>query len=154
MRLIPVVLTVLALIIVDQLSKYAITSHFHLYEKMAITPFFNLTLTYNPGAAFSFLSNAPGWQRPLFICITLAAVALIIYMIRKHRQDKLFGWGLTLILAGAIGNLIDRIVIGQVVDFLDFHWGDVHFWAFNVADSAITIGACLLIIDSFRPRKT
>jgi signal peptidase II len=84
----------------------------------------------------------------------VAAIALITWMIRKHSADKLFGWGLTLILAGAVGNLIDRIVLGHVIDFLDFHTPDWHFWAFNVADSAITVGAGLLILDSFRPRKS
>jgi len=153
MRLIPSLLIVLAIIIADQWSKYAIVSHFHEGELMPITSFFNLTLTYNPGAALGFLSRASGWQLPLLICITLGAIAMIVWMIRKHRDDKLFGWGLVLILAGAIGNLIDRVAFGQVTDFLDFHALDVHFWAFNVADSAITVGACFLILDSFRPRR-
>jgi signal peptidase II len=154
MRLIPAVLTVAAVIAADQLSKYAIASHFRYGEVMQITSFFNLVLVYNVGAAFNFLSDASGWQRPFFICITLAAIALIVWMIRKHRADKLFGWGLTLILAGAVGNLLDRIVRGHVIDFLDFHTPGWHFWAFNVADSSITIGAGLLILDSFRPRKS
>lgn len=154
MRLLPAVLAVAAVLLADQLSKYAISAHFAYGEVLPITSFFNLVLVYNPGAAFSFLSGASGWQRPMFICITVAAIALITWMIRKHSADKLFGWGLTLILAGAVGNLIDRIVLGHVIDFLDFHTPDWHFWAFNVADSAITVGAGLLILDSFRPRKS
>ncbi|HEX4327840.1 MAG TPA: signal peptidase II, partial [Burkholderiales bacterium] len=83
----------------------------------------------------------------------VGAVALIMWMIQRHRNDKLFCWGLTLILGGAVGNLIDRIHLGHVIDFLDFVFGGWHFWAFNVADSAISVGAALLILDSFRPRK-
>ena len=150
--LVPAVLTVLVLIVADQLTKLAITEHFVYGESMPITSFFNLVLVYNKGAAFSFLSDAGGWQRVFFIALTFGAIGLIIWMIRKHRDEKLFCWGLVFILGGAIGNLIDRIRLGHVVDFLDFHFGGWHFWAFNVADSAITIGACLLIIDSFRPR--
>jgi len=154
MRLIPGVLTVLAILIADQWSKFAITSHFAYGETLPITSFFNLVLVYNEGAAFSFLSNASGWQKPFFIGITVVAIVAITWMIVKHKQDKLFCWGLTLIMGGALGNLLDRIRLGHVVDFLDFHAAGWHFWAFNVADSAITVGACLLILDSFRPRKS
>jgi len=154
MRPVPAALTVLALIIADQWSKFGITSHFAYGESLRVTSFFNLVLVYNTGAAFSFLSDASGWQCWFFIGITVVAIALILWMIRRHRQEKLFCWGLTLILAGALGNLIDRVRLGHVIDFLDFHALDVHFWAFNVADSAITVGACLLILDSFRPRKS
>ena len=153
MRLIPGVLAVLAIIIADQWSKFAITSHFAYGETLPVTSFFNLVLVYNEGAAFSFLSNASGWQKPFFIAITVLAIAAITWMIVKHKQDKLFCWGLTLIMGGALGNLIDRIRLGHVVDFLDFYAAGWHFWAFNVADSAITVGACLLILDSFRPRR-
>jgi signal peptidase II len=120
---------------------------------MPVTSFFNLVLVYNKGAAFSFLSDAGGWQRVFFIVLTLGAIGLIMWMIRKHRDELLFCWGLVFILGGAVGNLIDRIRLGHVVDFLDFHAAGWHFWAFNVADSAITIGAMLLILDAFRPRK-
>ena len=154
MRLIPGVLTVLAILIADQWSKFAITSHFAYGETLPVTSFFNLVLVYNEGAAFSFLSNASGWQKPFFIGITVVAMAAIIWMMIRHKQDKLFCWGLTLVMGGALGNLIDRIRLGHVIDFLDFHFNGWHFWAFNVADSAITVGACLLILDSFRPRKT
>ena len=153
-KLVPAVLTVLVLIVLDQWSKAAITSHFAYGESLPVTSFFNLVLVYNTGAAFSFLSGESGWQRWFFIAITVGALALILWMIRKHREDRLFCWGLILILGGAVGNLTDRLRLGHVVDFLDFHLGGWHFWAFNVADSAITIGAVLLILDSFRPRKT
>ena len=140
------------LVIADQWTKLAISSNFRYGESVAITSFFNLVLVYNKGAAFSFLSDAGGWQRVFFICLTSAAIIVLMWLIAKHASEKLFCWGLTLILGGAIGNLIDRIAYGHVIDFLDFHWAGWHFWAFNVADSAITVGAALLIIDSFRPR--
>ena len=154
MRVVPALVTVLLLIVADQWSKYAITSHFSYGESMpVISGFFNLVLVYNSGAAFSFLSGESGWQRWFFIGITVGAVVLIMWMIQRHRNDRLFCWGLTLILGGAVGNLIDRIHLGHVIDFLDFVFGGWHFWAFNVADSAISVGAALLILDSFRPRK-
>ena len=121
MRLIPGVLTVLAILIADQWSKFAITSHFAYGETLPVTSFFNLVLVYNEGAAFSFLSNASGWQKPFFIAITVLAIAAITWMIVKHKQDKLVCWGLTLIMGGALGNLLDRIRLGHVVDFLDFY---------------------------------
>ena len=142
------------LVVADQRTKYAITSNLHYGESVAITSFFNLVLVYNKGAAFSFLSDAGGWQRVFFIGITCVAIVVLCWLIAKHESEKLFRWGLTLILGGAIGNLIDRIAYGHVVDFLDFHFAGWHFWAFNVADSAITIGAGLLILDSFRPRRS
>ena len=140
------------LVVADQWTKNAITSNLRYGESVAITSFFNLVLVYNKGAAFSFLSDAGGWQRVFFIGITCVAIVVLSWLIAKHESEKLFRWGLTLILGGAIGNLIDRIAYGHVVDFLDFHFAGWHFWAFNVADSAITIGAGLLILDSFRPR--
>ena len=140
------------LVVADQWTKYAITSNLRYGESVAITSFFNLVLVYNKGAAFSFLSDAGGWQRVFFIGITCVAIVVLSWLIAKHESEKLFRWGLTLILGGAIGNLIDRVAYGHVVDFLDFHFAGWHFWAFNVADSAITIGAGLLILDSFRPR--
>ena len=144
----------LVLTIADQWTKLAITSNLRYGESVAITSFFNLVLVYNKGAAFSFLSNADGWQRFFFIGITIGAIGLLSWMIVKHESEKIFRWGLTLILGGAIGNLIDRIAYGHVIDFLDFHFAGWHFWAFNVADSAITVGAALLILDSFRPRPS
>ena len=140
------------LVIADQWTKLAISSNLRYGESVSITSFFNLVLVYNKGAAFSFLSNAGGWQRVFFIGITSAAIIVLTWLIAKHHEEKLFRWGLTLILGGAIGNLIDRVAYGHVIDFLDFHWAGWHFWAFNVADSAISVGAALLILDSFRPR--
>ena len=140
------------LVIADQWTKLAISSNLRYGESVAITSFFNLVLVYNKGAAFSFLSDAGGWQRVFFIGLTSTAIIVLVWLIAKHESEKLFRWGLTLILGGAIGNLIDRIAYGHVIDFLDFHYAGWHFWAFNVADSAITVGAALLILDSFRHR--
>lgn len=140
------------LVIADQWTKLAISSNLRYGESVAITSFFNLVLVYNKGAAFSFLSDAGGWQRVFFIGLTSAAIIVLMWLIAKHESEKLFRWGLTLILGGAIGNLIDRVAYGHVIDFLDFHYAGWHFWAFNVADSAITVGAALLILDSFRHR--
>ena len=144
----------LVLVIADQWTKFAVSSNLRYGESVAITSFFNLVLVYNRGAAFSFLSDAGGWQRVFFIIITSAAIVVLMWLIAKHESEKMFRWGLTLILGGAIGNLIDRIAYGHVIDFLDFHFAGWHFWAFNVADSAITVGAALLIVDSFRPRPS
>jgi len=138
-------------ILLDQLSKLTITTLFQLGDEKPVTGFFNLVLAYNPGAAFSFLSNQGGWQRYLFTAIALGAVAFIITMLRKHAGQRLFCWSLALIMGGAIGNVIDRLAYGHVIDFLDFHWEGIgHFAAFNIADSAITIGAFLFIFDELR----
>lgn len=108
-------------------------------------------LAYNRGAAFSFLSNESGWQRYFFTAIGIGAALYIIYLLRKHAGQRMFCWALALILGGAIGNVIDRIAYGHVIDFLDFHWrGLGHFPAFNIADSAICIGAALFILDELR----
>jgi signal peptidase II len=138
-------------ILLDQLSKITITTLFVHGEEKTVTKFFNLVLAYNEGAAFSFLSNQGGWQRYLFTAIALGAVAFIITMLRKHAGQRLFCWSLALIMGGAIGNVIDRLAYGHVIDFLDFHWEGIgHFAAFNIADSAITIGAFLFIFDELR----
>src|SRR6185437_2717710 len=123
-------------------------------QQIPLTGFFNLVLTYNAGAAFSFLRDASGWQRCFFSAIAASAAGLIIYLLRKHAADKLFCIALSLILGGALGNLWDRISLGHVVDFLDFHISNYHWPAFNVADSAIFLGAMLLIIDSFRHKES
>ncbi|BCK88044.1 lipoprotein signal peptidase [Sideroxyarcus emersonii] len=136
-------------IVLDQLSKAAIGSHFVYGESFAVMPFFNLVLAHNTGAAFSFLNDAGGMQRWLFSAIAIAASAWIVWLLRKHPAQTLFCFALAFILGGALGNLIDRIAYGYVVDFLDFHWEGYHFAAFNLADSAITCGAGLLILDSF-----
>ena len=140
------------IVILDQWSKHAVTAALRYGESVQVTGFFNLVLVHNKGAAFSFLSGASGWQREFFIGVTALAMSVIIWMMRRHRTEILFCWGLAFIAAGAVGNLIDRLAYGHVVDFLDFHFAGWHFWAFNVADSAITLGAGLLILDSFRPR--
>ncbi|GJJ03971.1 lipoprotein signal peptidase [Duganella rhizosphaerae] len=138
-------------ILFDQLSKITITKTFQLGEEKVITSFFNLVLAYNKGAAFSFLQNGGGWQRYFFTAIALGAAAWIIVLLKKHGSQRMFSWALSLILGGAIGNVIDRILYGHVVDFLDFHWsGFGHFPAFNIADSAICIGAALFILDELR----
>jgi len=116
-----------------------------------IAPFFNLVLAHNRGAAFSFLADAGGWQRVLFIGIAVAATAAILFLLAGHSSERLFSAGLALILGGALGNLWDRVALGHVVDFLDFHAFGWHFWAFNLADSTITVGAALLILDGLRP---
>jgi len=138
-------------ILFDQISKITITKLFAYREEKVITSFFNLVLAYNPGAAFSFLSDAGGWQRHLFTAIAIGAALYILYLLKRHSGQRMFCWALALILGGAIGNVIDRIAYGHVIDFLDFHWqGLGHFPAFNIADSAICIGAALFVLDELR----
>lgn len=137
-------------IALDQITKLWISSHFVYAENYTVTSFFNLVLAHNTGASFSMLSDAGGWQRWLFSAIAVAAAVWIIWLLSKHPQEKLFCIALAFILGGALGNLIDRLLYGYVVDFLDFHWNEHHFAAFNVADSAINIGAALLLWDSFK----
>ncbi|MYM35326.1 lipoprotein signal peptidase [Duganella sp. FT50W] len=139
------------IILIDQLTKITINKTFQYGEEKVITSFFNLVLAYNKGAAFSFLSNSGGWQRYFFTAIGIGAAVFIIYLLKKHSAQRMFAWALSLVLGGAIGNVIDRLLYGHVVDFLDFHWpGLGHFPAFNVADSAICIGAALFILDELR----
>ncbi len=137
----------LLVLVLDQLTKWLIVGQFLLGDSRPITSFFNLVRAHNPGAAFSFLAQAGGWQRWLFTGIGLAASALMIWMLHAHPGQKLFGFAIACILGGAIGNVIDRLVHGYVVDFLDFHWAGWHFPAFNAADSAITLGAACLLLD-------
>jgi signal peptidase II len=144
-------LTVSAVVVLlDQWTKHLVQQTLTYGGSIRVTPFFDLVLVLNPGAAFSFLSSAAGWQRGLFIALALAASALIVYLLRKHVADRLFCFALSLILGGALGNVIDRIMLGAVVDFLHFHLAQNSFPAFNLADSAITCGAALLIWDSLR----
>lgn len=119
-------------------------------DRMVILPFLDLVLVFNRGAAFSFLADAAGWQRPFFIGVAVVASVIIIHLLRKHQEEHLFCFGLALILGGAIGNLCDRVALGHVVDFLLLHAYGYHWPAFNLADTAITAGAALLIYDSFR----
>ena len=144
----------LLILLVDQLSKWLIIGQFNLGDSRPITGFFNLVRAHNPGAAFSFLAQAGGWQRWLFTGLGIGASLLMIWMLRSHPGQKLFGFAIACILGGAIGNVIDRLVHGYVVDFLDFHWAGWHFPAFNAADSAITLGAaCLLLDELLRVRR-
>ncbi len=131
----------------DQLSKIQIEHHFGYGERLKILPFFDLTLLYNKGAAFSFLSTQGGWQRWFFTGVGLVAALFIVRLLARHGRQRLFALSLALILGGALGNVLDRILHGRVVDFLLVYWRDWYFPAFNVADSAITIGAVLLVLD-------
>jgi signal peptidase II len=140
-----------AILVVDQLTKLAVVNMLTVRDVVPVTPFLNLVLVYNPGAAFSFLADAAGWQRGFFIGIGVVASVWILWLLYRHWQQTLFSFALSLILAGAIGNVIDRVLVGAVIDFLDFHAFGRHWPAFNVADSAITCGAALLIWDGLRP---
>jgi signal peptidase II len=137
----------LVVVLVDQFTKVLIMGYYHLGDSSPVTGFFNVVRVHNTGAAFSFLANAGGWQRWLFTGIGVAAAALILWLLKTHAGQKLFAFAMASILGGAIGNVLDRVFYGYVVDFLDFHWKDWHFPAFNVADSAITLGAACLILD-------
>lgn len=134
----------------DIYTKHLIQNAFEYAELLKITRFFDLVRYHNEGAAFSFLSNAGGWQKWFFSGISMIAILVITYLIKKHQSQKLFCLGLALLLGGAIGNLYDRLTLGYVVDFLSFHVNDWFWPAFNVADSAICVGVALLLIDSFK----
>jgi signal peptidase II len=136
-----------AIIVLDQLTKAVIQARFEPGERLSVTGFFDLVLVFNRGAAFSFLSDAGGWQRGFFIAVAIGASALIVYLLHKHAGERWFSLGLALILGGALGNLWDRVALGHVVDFLLFHYRGWHWPAFNVADSAITVGAVILVLD-------
>jgi len=144
------------IVVVDQLTKWTVLNMITMGETVEVLPpVISLVLTYNPGAAFSFLAWASGWQRYFFMAIALAASILIVYMMKRHEQDGFLCFALALVLGGAVGNLIDRAVHGAVVDFVLVRWPGgprlLDPWpAFNVADSCITVGAALLIWDSFR----
>jgi signal peptidase II len=137
----------LILLIADQFTKVLILGYYKLGDSTTITSFFNIVRAHNTGAAFSFLASSSGWQRWLFTGIGIAATLFIIYLLRTHPGQKLFCFALACILGGAVGNVIDRLLHGYVVDFLQFHWGGWYFPAFNVADSAITVGAVCLVLD-------
>lgn len=140
-----------AVIVADYATKAVMLALFAPGEQRPVTPFFSLTLAFNPGAAFSFLAGADGWQRWAFAAIACVASGVILWLLRRG-GGRVYCLGLALILGGALGNLWDRLSIGQVVDFLLFHYAGWAYPAFNVADSAITVGAGLLIFDSFRPQ--
>jgi signal peptidase II len=145
----------LVVILADQLSKFAATQWLS-SGPVAVMPFLNFALVHNTGAAFGFLSTAGGWQKFFFIGIALLATIVIVVMLKRTpRQDWFMRLSLSLILGGALGNLADRAIHGYVIDFIDFYIGTWHFWTFNVADAAISIGAVMLVLDAFdwRPRR-
>ena len=142
-----------AVIALDLATKGWMSSVFQLGEWREVTPFFNLVLAHNPGAAFSFLAGAGGWQRWFFTVITVAISAFLVVMLRRHNQQALLAVAFALVLGGALGNLYDRLTLGYVVDFIQVHAAGHYVPAFNVADSSITIGVALLLWDSVRPAR-
>lgn len=142
-------LTLLCLV-ADQVTKQWVAGSFQLYESVNVLPFFSLTYVHNLGAAFSFLADQGGWQRWFFTAIAaIASIIFIVWLAKTPKSQKLLSIAFALMLSGALGNLIDRVLFGYVIDFLDFHWAGNHFPAFNVADSVIFIGAALMILESF-----
>ena len=137
-------------ILIDQFTKTLIVGSFQLGGSHTVTPFFNIVRWHNTGAAFSFLAGAAGWQRWFFVGLGAAAALFIVWMLSRHGGQRLFGWALALILGGAVGNVIDRVLHGYVIDFIQVHYGRAYFPSFNIADSAITVGAILLVLDELR----
>ena len=152
----PWLLLAVGIILVDQFTKVLIVGYYRLGDATYVTSFLDIVRAHNPGAAFSFLRDASGWQRWAFTGIGVAAAILIVWLLRRHAGQRLFSFALACILGGALGNVIDRLVHGWVVDFIQVHWKTLwYFPAFNVADSAITIGAAALILDELlRVRRT
>jgi len=146
-KLLPWVGVAIAIVLLDQATKLTVERLFDYGDVRPVTGFFNLVLTYNKGAAFSILANASGWQDEFLTWVGIGASLFILYLLARHGTQNLFSLSLALILGGAIGNVIDRIAYGHVIDFLDFHYAGWHWPAFNVADSAIVTGAALLILD-------
>lgn len=138
----------------DQASKGWMLTQFHPGEARPVTDFFNLVLVFNRGAAFSFLADAGGWQHWFFIGLAVVVALWIVAMLRQHARERLLPAALALILGGALGNVIDRLRLGAVVDFLDLHLAGTHWPAFNLADSAITLGVALMLIQQFRQAKS
>jgi signal peptidase II len=152
----PWLLLAVAVILVDQFTKVLIVGYYRLGDATYVTSFLDIVRAHNMGAAFSFLHDASGWQRWMFTAIGVAAAVFIVWLLRRHAGQKLFSFALACILGGAVGNVIDRLVHGYVVDFIQVHWKTAwYFPAFNIADSAITIGAAALILDELlRVRRT
>jgi signal peptidase II len=142
-----------AIVVADQVAKWAVLASFAPGERRVLTGFLNLVLVFNKGAAFSFLADAPGWQTPLLIAFSLIAAVIVSVLLLRSPGRQMLGAGLALILGGALGNVIDRVRFGQVVDFVDFHAFGWHWPAFNIADSAITTGAGLLILEALLHEK-
>lgn len=138
----------------DLYTKHLIEKAFAFGDVKPITSFFDLVRYHNEGSAFGFLNDAGGWQKWFFAAISVIAIVVMSYLIKKHQSEKIFAWGLALVLGGAIGNLYDRVTLGYVVDFLNVHYQN-HYWpAFNVADSAIVGGVGLLLLDSFKAKPS
>ncbi len=138
----------LLIIVLDQVSKQLIEASFMVYETVSVWPFFNLTLAYNEGAAFSFLSDQGGWQRWFFAIVATGVTVVLVVWLSRLRDERMLAISLSLVIGGAVGNLIDRLVYGYVIDFLDFFYGQYHWPAFNVADIAISIGVIVLFVDA------
>ncbi|WP_428622861.1 signal peptidase II [Sedimenticola sp.] len=145
----------LSLVVVglDQISKQLIESSLLVYETVSILPYFNLTLAYNEGAAFSFLSDQAGWQRWFFALVAAVVVLVLVIWLSRLKRERLLAISLSLVIGGAVGNLLDRLLFGYVIDFLDFFYGSHHWPAFNVADIAISLGVALLFLDAFVGRQ-
>ncbi len=143
----------LAVIVLDHLTKFWVSSALDYQEAIPVLPFFSLVLVHNTGAAFSFLADAGGWQRWFFVAVGVVATVVITRLLKRHAHEPRMAFALALVLGGALGNVIDRVVLGHVVDFLYFHYKSFAWPAFNVADSAITVGAALLIWDSLRSKQ-
>lgn len=141
------------IVILDQLSKWVVLDHIAFGEVIYVAPFWNWVLTFNPGAAFSFLADQPGWQRWFFSVLALGVSGWIALELKKHPEQKLMSLALTLVMGGALGNVIDRVRYGAVVDFIQWHAAGFYWPAFNIADSAISIGAVLLIVASLTGNK-
>ena len=155
--LLPWLALALLVFLLDQLTKTLILGSFQLGDSHTVTSFFNIVRVHNAGAAFSFLAGASGWQRWFFVGLGLVATVFIVWMLKQHGGQRLFSLALSLVLGGALGNVIDRLLHGHVIDFLQFHWSWLaplfaggYFPSFNIADSAITVGATLLIVDELR----
>ena len=144
------VLLALGVLIADQMTKWWAQMSLPMAQAIKVTDFLNWFLIYNPGAAFSLLSQADGWQRWFFTVIGIVAAVVIIWLLQKNTHDRPFCLALSLILGGAIGNVLDRLLYGAVVDFIDVHYDGWHWPAFNIADSAISIGATLIVINEIR----
>ena len=152
-RALPWFVLALAVLAADRATKWLVLQAFEAGERLEVTGFFNLVLVFNKGAAFSFLAGAGGWQTGFFAAVALVATVVISVLLVRQPGQRLFCTGLALILGGALGNLWDRLTLGGVVDFLDFHAAGWHWPAFNVADCGITVGAAILILESFlQPR--
>ncbi|BAO28634.1 signal peptidase II [Sulfuritalea hydrogenivorans] len=143
----------LLVLVLDQVSKAWVLANFRLMDRQVVTSFFNLVLVFNPGASFSFLADAGGWQKWFFVTLALGISAWLLVMLRKHAGERLLSAALALILGGALGNVIDRLRFDAVVDFLDFHLAGYHWPAFNVADSSIFVGVALMLLHQFLQPK-